>query len=113
MDKKDCQCKQSHGHHGGGFQNGLVVGLVVGAAAVFFLGTTKGKQILKALAENGFEDLTDLLNEEDIPESYEEEYGAEEPGAEVSSSQSAESVPSVARHVTPRPLKRFFRGIKK
>lgn len=87
-------------HHGSGFMNGLVIGAVLGAGAVFFLGTKKGKQIFKALTENGFENLSELkemLDSDEFDDGEEEEMVEEK------------TVSSPA----PKSTKRFFRGIRK
>lgn len=90
-------------HHGGGFANGFLLGVIVGAAVVFLLATKKGKRILKMLTENGFEgvaELTDMFAD-DEEEMEEEEYTAE--GADE------KLVPKTAL----KPIKRFFRGVKR
>lgn len=43
------------------FSDGFLLGLLVGGAAVFLLGTKKGNKILHALTEEGLDGLTDLL----------------------------------------------------
>lgn len=93
-------------HHGPGFMNGFFLGIIVGAAIVFLIGTKKGKKILKMLTESGIEgvsDLEEMLSENEESGDYEQEYTAE--GEEIQTPQSAKP-----EH---RPLKRFFRGIKK
>lgn len=39
------------------------MGAIVGGAAIFLLGTKKGNKILKTLTEDGFEGLTNLIEE--------------------------------------------------
>ena len=43
------------------FSDGLLLGLLIGGAGVFLLGTKKGNKILSALTEEGLDGLTDLL----------------------------------------------------
>lgn len=43
------------------FLDGFIMGLIIGGAAVFLLGTEKGKKVLKSLTENGVGGLTELL----------------------------------------------------
>ena len=50
-------------HHNGGFANGFLFGLVVGAALVFLLATKKGRRILKLISEEGFDNLADIVDE--------------------------------------------------
>lgn len=84
-----------HDHHtGGGFSSGLIFGAVLGAGAVFLLGTKGGRKILKTLTENGIDGLglQDFLDETFL-ENEEEEY---------------------IRPQSPvQPAKRFFKGIKR
>jgi len=80
--------RDHHHGHGGGFMNGFIFGIIIGAAVVFFLFTDKGKRLLKTITEEGiegFEDLKDLVGEE-----------MEDEEPEV-----------------PSKVKRFFRGLKK
>lgn len=118
MDKnnKDCQ----HGHHGGGFSTGFLFGFILGGVVVFLLGTQKGKQIMQTLAENGFEGISDILEDEEDDGEY-EEYVDDTPGPEDVSSSSEELSPApivhekrvVVVHHHPRTTKRLFRGIRK
>lgn len=105
--------KNNH-HKGPGFMNGFFFGIIVGAAVVFLLGTKKGKKILKLLTETGVEgvaDLEEMLAESEDEEEFEQEYSAEGEELEPNPLRSAHE-----QEVKPgehRPLKRFFRGIKK
>ncbi len=49
----------SNGH----FSQGFLLGALVGGAEIFLLGTKKGNKILKTLTEDGFEGLTNLIEE--------------------------------------------------
>lgn len=55
---------------GGRFFDGLLVGALIGGAAVFLLGTKKGNKVLKVLSEGGFEGLSDMF--QDFEEGVEE-----------------------------------------
>src|SRR3989344_2421658 len=50
--------KQSGG--GNGFLAGLILGVVIGAAIVFFLFTKKGKDIIKTITDEGLDKISDL-----------------------------------------------------
>lgn len=91
-----------HDHHSSGFSNGFVLGGVIGAGIVFLLGTDKGKRILKTLTENGIEGLKDILDEDFLDEEagYDSASGEGEIIDPPASSQS-------------KPIKRFFKGIKR
>lgn len=71
--------------HGSNFFSGFLVGALVGAAVVFFLGTKKGKRLLKAISEDKSVDPDEVLEDE--------------------SSISAEKV-------KPK-IRRFFRGVSR
>lgn len=101
----------NNNHHGGSF-HAFMWGAILGAGAVFLLGTKKGKQILKTISEEGVE-LSDLF---DVEEDAEEKCGhckpAEkkvEPRVEVKEKEPATngngSVSKISR--------RFFRGTSK
>jgi hypothetical protein len=45
-----------------GFSDGFLLGLLIGGAAVFLLGTKKGNKILQAFTEEGLEGLTDFID---------------------------------------------------
>lgn len=46
--------------HGNGYMGGFVMGAFIGAAAVFFLGTKKGKRLAKVMHKQGGKTLKDL-----------------------------------------------------
>lgn len=52
---------------GNSFFNGFLLGILVGAAAVFLLGTEKGKRLLKAISEEDIGNISNILKEaEDV-----------------------------------------------
>ena len=59
------------------FLNGFLLGALIGAGAVFLLGTKKGKQLLKSLSEDGLESITDILDQSSFAEAMEDEAGDE------------------------------------
>lgn len=93
-------------HHNNHFSSGFVLGLVIGAAAVFLLGTKTGKNLLKIVSEQGLDGIANLLEEYDLSDLEEEddEYQTEEP-------QTGE-VPNSNGH-KPQLKKRFFRRVKR
>lgn len=50
---------------GGRFSDGLILGILLGGAIVFLLGTEKGKKVLKLLTEEGGSALEGILKELD------------------------------------------------
>jgi len=98
-----------HEHHGGGFGNGFILGLIVGAALVFFLFTEKGKKLLKMISEEGIagvEEFKELLDMEDEEEYYED----------ISSNEPTKMFVRGEKEVVAKVrkgAKRFFRGVPK
>jgi len=47
----------------GKFSDGLLLGAILGGAAVFLLGTKKGNKVIKVIAEEGLAGLTEAMGE--------------------------------------------------
>ena len=91
----------------GKFFNGFLLGLLVGAAVVFLLGTKKGKRIWKAISEDGIDNISNLLDEADKTTGLDEVYEKEQKAAskrKVIVKETVEEKPKV---------RRFFRGISR
>ena len=54
------------------FFSGFLLGLLVGAAVVFLLGTKKGKKLLKAISEDGVDNISNFLKEANKTEDSDE-----------------------------------------
>jgi gas vesicle protein len=94
------------------FVSGFLIGALVGAAIVFFLGTEKGKKLLKMIADEGMEKVKDVMEKTDkaeLEEVYEEE---PEFNKEIPSRETHFKKVSVSREEKPK-TKRFFRGISR
>ncbi len=103
----------------GRFSDGLILGAVLGGAAVFLLGTKKGNKVLKVLTEEGMAGISEFMEElqeargeagqgdEEVDDDFEEIVIEEvrQPKANISS-----AVPPLAPK--PKPKKRFFRKTK-
>ena len=63
MNKEGCSCKNSHSPIS---QNSFLWGLIVGGLIVFLLVTKKGRRILKAISEEGFEKLGEYVDIEKL-----------------------------------------------
>jgi gas vesicle protein len=109
----------------GSFLNGFLVGALVGAAVVFFLGTKKGKRILKMISEKGLDNVSTMFdkagNAAELEEGFEE--GEESPLEPSAASEEAVGKPIRqekkpvyrVKRVSKDSLKtkRFFRGISR
>lgn len=58
-------------NRGGSFFAGFLWGIIIGAALVFFIGTKKGKRLLKVISEEGLE-LSELLGADDLEDIVED-----------------------------------------
>ena len=124
-------------NNGNGFGSGFFLGALLGGAAVFLLGTKKGKKLLKSITEEGIESVSDLeeffasVDEEEIRKPSKNSH-QETVVEKVTTSgltkvaslaetaaKAAESAASAAIHVAKatedfeKKSKRFFRGIPK
>lgn len=100
-------------HHGGGFFNGFILGLLMGAGLVFLFGTNKGRKVLQMLLEQVEENTTvsDIL---EMPED-EEEYMESSSAKEYASDEVEEdehTVESKPQRAVAK-VKRFFKGSPK
>lgn len=87
----------------GRLSNGFILGLIIGGGAVFLFGTKTGKKLLKKFSEEGWEGLTEILEEVDMGE-YEEE-----PVEEATNGELKEEVPEEVKV----SKKRFFKKSSK
>jgi gas vesicle protein len=91
------------------FLSAFVLGAIVGAAIVFLLATKKGKNILKAISEEGGENINNILDK--INESVELE------GESMQDDDESESVKkSAPRQIAIKngpKTRRFFRGVSR
>lgn len=102
---------EQHHHGSGGFVNGFVLGLLVGAGLVFLFGTSKGKRVLQMLLDQVEENtaISELL---EMPEDEElEEEEMEEPSLEKSVAEEPKSAEAKSHPVTK--VKRFFKSAPK
>jgi len=98
------------GNNHGRFTDGLLLGMLLGGAIVFLLGTKKGKKVLKAITEEGFEGLGEIAKEwenEAKKETKSQLKKVEEKIGDFEESIEVESTNGDG-HSNP-PTKRFFR----
>ncbi len=96
------------------FLNGFIWGFIIGGALVFLLGTKKGKKLLRAISEEGLENITDILESQD--EEHEDEEQSQE--TQTSSSNHDNHKNGEAKKYNPvidtkSKIRRFFRRSKK
>lgn len=94
------------------FSDGFLLGLIVGGAAVFLLGTKKGKYILKTLTEQGFEGLGEIakdLENEAKKETKVQLKKVEEKIGDFEESIEVEANGSGYEEIVKPQVKRFFR----
>ena len=97
----------------GKFFSGFLIGMLIGAAVVFLLGTKKGKKLLKAISEEGVDNISTLLEKaektEDSDETLEEE--EDKPEKEFTSKR---EFAIKEKSIEDKPkVRRFFRGISR
>ncbi len=96
----------------GRLSNGFILGLIIGGGAVFLFGTKTGKKLLKKFSEEGWEGLTEILEEVDMGE-YEEEPMEEAEAAPVSHKTNGELKEEMPEEVKVVSKKRFFKKVAK
>ncbi len=109
---------------GGSFFAGFLWGIIIGAALVFFLGTKKGKRLLKVISEEGLE-LSELLGADEVEDLEEDvEYISPKKKAKkvVNVQEPIEEASEIVKKPNGNgnpikkiisPARRFFRGIPK
>lgn len=99
----------NHGNSGNGFSTGLILGIIIGAAAVFLFGTKRGKRLFKVITEEGLEGISDIG---DLIEDMKEEN--EEIVPETNGNlKSVDHSTSDSEHVAHKSSRRFFKGLRK
>lgn len=63
----------SNNQNKGNFLSGFLLGLLVGGFVVFLLGTKKGKKLLKAISEDGIDNISNLLDQANKSEDFQDE----------------------------------------
>jgi len=94
------------------FFSGFLLGVLVGAAAVFLLGTQKGKKLLKTISEEGAGNISELLNRVDNGESLDEIAAEEEDSFSAPIREFGVESRTPPEKVKPK-IRRFFRGVSK
>jgi hypothetical protein len=95
----------------GRLSNGFILGLIIGGGAVFLFGTKTGKKLLKKFSEEGWEGLTQILEEADLGDYEEEPVEEEEVVPEHKTDEKLEE--EAPEEVKVASKKRFFKKIIK
>jgi gas vesicle protein len=92
---------------GNNFLGGFLLGVLVGAVIVFLLATKKGKKILKAISDDGLDNISGILEKVNKTTGLDEMYDEEEPVPQ-------RRIIAVKEVVEERPkTRRFFKGISR
>src|SRR3972149_6007772 len=95
------------------FFDGLLIGLILGGAAVFLLGTKSGKNLLKIISEQGLEGISDLMEQygQDLDE---DDLDQEGPVAEEAAKKAGREEKEIQPEYTSEkpPKKRFFKRFR-
>ena len=93
------------------FSTGLLIGLIIGAGAVFLMGTKTGRNLVKVISERGMDGIAELLEEYNLDELVEMEDEGEIPADEVELGELDDHQSTEKREPTPK--KHFFKRIRK
>ena len=99
--------------HNGHFFNGFMLGIVVGAAAVFLFGTKSGKNLLKILSEQGIDGIANMMDEYNFGEEEEDDPEIVEDVKEVKKDVQKEVDSELEKVAAVAPKKKFFKRFKK
>ncbi len=101
-------------HHNNHFFDGFMLGLAIGAAAVFLLGTKSGKNLLKIISEQGLDGISNMMDEYNLGNEDEEDTEITE-DLKKAKKEAKHEVDDVVEKVetTVAPKKRFFKRFKK
>jgi len=101
----------NNNQNNGKFFSGFLIGFIVGAAVVFFLGTKKGKRLLKTISEKGINNISNLLEKADKAEDLDKILEEKKPKKDFTPKREF-AVREMATEEKPK-VRRFFRGISR
>lgn len=98
---------------GNNFFSGFLLGVLVGAAVVFLLGTKKGKRLLKTISEEGLDNISNILEEANQP-SPRLRPASKSPEQQKEKFLQKREFAIKERDIEEKPkIRRFFRGISR
>ena len=104
---------QADSGQGGKFFNGFLLGLLVGAALMFLFGTKKGKKLLKAISEDGAENISNILEKPPFAQAMVDPLSPQaSDGHGESEGQREFAIKETVTEEKPK-VRRFFRGISR
>ena len=103
--------KKKMNNNGNKFMDGLVLGAVLGGAAVFFLGTRTGKNLLKIVSEQGLDGFVNLLEEYEIGDWEDEKEFEKAPEADGETKAQDQVSEEEAKEDAPK--RRFFKRVRR
>jgi len=106
------EMENNNSNSGNKFTSGFLLGALIGAGAVFLLGTKKGKKLLKAISEEGLGNISKVLEESDQFGDIDENEKAEKVIPQKNLTPADEELEDESEEVRPK-VKRFFKGISK
>ena len=99
---------------GNNFFGGFLLGLLVGGTIVFLLGTKKGKKLLKAISEDGIDNISNILDKTNSSLDSDEDVVKPKIVARKPEAQKKEFVQKREFAFEEKPkARRFFRGISR
>jgi hypothetical protein len=122
MNNPSASSGQVNSGQGNNFFSGFIVGALLGGFIVFLLGTKKGKQFLKAISEEGLDNVSKIMDKAERfaePEEIEEDDAPVvlEPSFTKASEGQEDLSPKIFSKkvsVEERPkTRRFFRGVSR
>jgi gas vesicle protein len=103
---------ENNNKSGGNFLSGFLIGIIIGAGVVFLLATKRGKKILKAISEEGSENISNILDKIDKSVDMSDESLEESSGEITEDKGSVIREENIINEDKPK-IRRFFRGISK
>lgn len=120
---EEIEMENNNNKSGGNFFSGFLLGTLVGAGLVFLFGTEKGKKVLKAISEEGAENISNILDKidksVDLPDesledpSFASTFAKATVDKKASAGKGSNDEEEILIKNDKSKTRRFFRGISK